>query len=145
MAKSQLETLIEISEDILDQATKNLGQAIHARDQAVAQLGTLEQYRNDYQSRLVSTAERGLTVTQFANFQGFIEKLDQAIVGQKKVIIDAEYKVERATREWQECEKKRLSYQTLSNRQLLEQQQKISKREQKETDELALKSFFYKK
>ena len=57
MAKSQLEN-IDISEDILDQATKNLAKQF-MQETAVAQLGAFEQYRNDYQSRLVSTAERG--------------------------------------------------------------------------------------
>lgn len=145
MAKSQLQTLIELSETELDAAAKNLGRMVKAKDEADAQLQMLIQYRADYEGRLQSTAQRGLNVAQYANFQAFIGKLDQAIDGQKQVIVDAEYRVKSATLHWQECEKKRLSYQVLIDKNLKIQQQRDTKREQKQTDELATRTLFYKR
>lgn len=143
MAKSQLQTLIELAETELDNAAKSLGRTVKAKDDADAQLVMLTQYRSDYENRLQATAQRGLNVAQYANFQAFIAKLDQAIEGQKQVIADAEYRVKRATQHWQECEKKRLSYQILIDKNTKLEQQRDAKRDQKQTDELATRRLFY--
>nr|WP_315473132.1 flagellar export protein FliJ [uncultured Undibacterium sp.] len=145
MAGSALSTLIELAENDVENAAKNLGRSIKAKDEATQQLGLLTQYRADYETRLQNNAQRGLTVSQFANYQGFIGKLDQAIEGQKKLIIDAEYKVDIAKKFWQECEKKRLSYKTLINRNIAAELKKENKRDQKQTDERATRTLFYKK
>nr|WP_314861748.1 flagellar export protein FliJ [uncultured Undibacterium sp.] len=145
MAGSALSTLIELAENDVENAAKNLGRSIKAKDEATQQLGLLTQYRADYEARLQNNAQRGLTVSQFANYQGFIGKLDQAIEGQKKLIIDAEYKVDIAKKFWQECEKKRLSYKTLINRNIAAELKKENKRDQKQTDERATRTLFYKK
>jgi flagellar FliJ protein len=145
MAGSALSTLIELAENDVENAAKNLGRSIKAKDEATQQLGLLTQYRADYEARLQNNAQRGLTVSQFANYQGFIGKLDQAIEGQKKLIIDAEYRVDIAKKFWQECEKKRLSYKTLINRNIAAELKKENKRDQKQTDERATRTLFYKK
>lgn len=145
MASSALNTLVELAENEVENAAKNLGRAIKARDAANEQLNLLQQYRSDYALRFQSNAQKGLNVTQFTNFQGFIDKLDQAIDGQMKIVADAEYKIEIAKRAWQECEKKRLSYKTLIDRNAAEEAKKESKRDQKQTDERAGRTLFYKK
>lgn len=144
-AMSALNTLIELAQNEVENAAKYLGQTIKAKDDAIEQLGLLTQYRADYETRLQNNAQKGLSVTQFANFQGFIAKLDQAIEGQKKLVIDAEYKVDKAKKNWQACEKKRLSYQTLINRNIATELKKENKRDQKQTDERATRTLFYKK
>ncbi|MBC3830216.1 flagellar export protein FliJ [Undibacterium amnicola] len=145
MASSALTTLIELAENDVENAAKNLGRMIKARDDANEQLKLLHQYRDDYEGRLQSNAQQGLSVTQFANFRAFIVKLDQAVDGQKKIILDAEYRIEVAKKAWQECEKKRLSYKTLIDRNAAVELKKENKRDQKQTDERATRTLFYKK
>ncbi|MBC3872289.1 flagellar export protein FliJ [Undibacterium sp. LX15W] len=145
MASSALLTLIELAINDVENAAKNLGRCIKARDDANTQLNLLHQYRNDYVNRFQANAQTGLNVTQFTNFQGFINKLDQAIEGQKKIVADAEYKIELARKNWQECEKKRLSYKTLIDRNAAAEVIKENKRDQKQTDERAGRTLFYKK
>ncbi|MBR7798944.1 flagellar export protein FliJ [Undibacterium fentianense] len=145
MASSGLQTLIELAENAVDTAAKNLGRSIKARDDANEQLNLLEQYRTDYEAKFQSHAQRGLNVTQFTNYQGFIGKLDLAIEGQKKLVMDAEYRIDIAKRAWQECEKKRLSYKTLIDRNAQVELKKEMKRDQKQTDERATRKLFYKK
>ncbi len=145
MAASALQTLIELAENDVESAAKHLGQTIKAKDEATKQLALLIQYRSDYEARLQNNSQQGLTVSQYANFQGFIGKLDQAIEGQNKLIIDAQYRVESAKKSWQECEKKRLSYKTLINRNIATELKKENKRDQKQTDERATRNLFYKK
>ena len=145
MQKSSLSTLIELAEKALDDAAKNLGKAIRHKEDAENQLNLLIQYQADYENRLQNNALHGVSVSQFANFQAFIGKLDLAIDGQKKIIQDAQYKVEIATKQWQECEKKRLSFDTLLKKNERLQQAKENKRDQKQTDESATRSLFYKR
>jgi flagellar FliJ protein len=145
MANSALSTLIELAENEVENAAKNLGRMIKARDDANEQLNLLNQYRSDYELRFQSNAKQGLNVTQFTNFQAFIVKLDQAVDGQKKLIQDAEYRIEVAKKNWQECEKKRLSYKTLIDRNAASELKKENKRDQKQTDERATRALFYKK
>lgn len=145
MANSALSTLIELAENEVENAAKNLGRMIKVRDDANEQLNLLNQYRSDYERRFQSNAKQGLNVTQFTNFQAFIVKLDQAVDGQKKLIQDAEYRIEIAKKNWQECEKKRLSYKTLIDRNAASELKKENKRDQKQTDERATRALFYKK
>jgi len=89
-------------------------------------------------------AASGLTISQFSNFNAFIAKLDEAVNGQQMVVRDAERKVELAKSNWQAIEKRRLSYQTLKNRADTVQQQKEAKRDQKQTDDFASRSYLNK-
>jgi flagellar FliJ protein len=144
MKNATLHTLIEIAQKASDDAAKKLGHTIQAKTDAENQLNLLSQYRQDYEDRFKVGTEKGLNVTQFKNFQKFIGKLDQAVDGQKRLIQDAEYKVDIARKLWQEAEKKRLSYQTLKDRNNLIELKNESKRDQKQTDEHATRSYFYK-
>jgi flagellar FliJ protein len=145
MHKSPLSTLIELAINNVEQAAKNLGRAIRAKDDAEEQLRLLIQYRADYETRLQSNATQGLNVAQYINFQAFIGKMDLAVDGQKKIIQHAEYKVDLAQKHWQDCERKRLSYKTLIDRNAAVEQKKDGRRDQKQTDELATRTLFYKR
>lgn len=141
---SAISTLIELAEKEADDAAKALGKAISAHEDTVKKLHLLQQYRNDYETRLQGMASQGLTVLQFANFTAFLAKLDEAVTGQQTVVRDAERRVELAKNNWQSIEKRRLSYQTLKNRAEFAQQQKEAKRDQKQTDDFASRSYLNK-
>lgn len=145
MPRTALISLIEIAAKEVNLAAKNLGYTIRAKQAAEEQLSLLLQYRSDYAARFQENAKQGLNVTQYTNFQLFIVKLDMAIEGQKRLILDAEYKIIQARSAWQDCEKKRLSFQTLVNKKNLAERKKEAKSDQKQTDERATRSFFYKK
>jgi flagellar FliJ protein len=142
--QSAIETLIELAEKEADDAAKALGKAISAHEDTVNKLNLLLQYRSDYEARLQNVAASGLTISQFSNFNAFIAKLDEAVNGQQIVVRDAERKVELAKSNWQAIEKRRLSYQTLKNRADTVQQQKEAKRDQKQTDDFASRSYLNK-
>ena len=145
MQKSPISTMIEIAIKNSDDAAKRLGKAIKAHEETEKQLSLLSQYRKDYELRLQGNAAKGISTAQYLNFQAFIKKLDGAVEGQRQVVRDAEYKIKIAREQWQESEKKRLSYDTLNNRALTVRQKQESKLEQKQTDELAARTLFYNK
>lgn len=144
MEQQALQTLIEIAEKASDDAAKRLGKAIQMQEEAERQMALLKQYREDYVRRLEDNGKKGFNIALYANFQAFIRKLDDAVDGQNKIIIDAAYKVEQVRQQWQVCEQKRLSYNTLNDRSLAAALKKENKRDQKQTDEYAARAFFYK-
>ncbi|MFZ6725989.1 flagellar export protein FliJ [Undibacterium sp. MH2W] len=142
--KSPITTLIEIAETDTDEAAKKLGKTIRYHEETIAKLNLLVQYRDDYDLKFREAASKGITASQYGNFMSFLEKLDAAVDGQKLVVAEALRRVDVAKKEWQVCEKKRLSYNTLDNRIKQEIQNKELKRDQKQTDDFAARAYFYK-
>ncbi len=144
MQKSPISTLIEIAERDTEEAAKYLGKTIRAHEDSEKQLALLSQYREDYINRFQNSAAQGLSIAQYSNFQSFINKLDTAVDGQKKIVADALNRIKMARNQWQEHEKKRLSYGILDKRAKVSAQKKEAKQDQKQTDEHAARAFFYK-
>lgn len=139
---SALDTLIELAASETDEAAKQLGRAVRAADDAAQKLALLVQYRDDYAARLQSGMGSGLNATAFRNFQVFIGKLDDAIAGQQEVVRQAQRHIEMRRGIWQQSERKRLSYGTLSSRARAAAAHKENKRDQKQMDEHAARQAF---
>jgi flagellar FliJ protein len=142
---SALTTLIELATKDVDEAAKRLGRAVRAVDDAQQKLTLLSDYRDDYASRFQVTMTNGFTPMAYRNFQGFMDKLEQAIAGQQQVVRDAAWRVEQERNAWRESERKRISYDALCSRAQKAAALKVSRREQKETDEQAARKLLYKR
>lgn len=142
---SALDTLIELATQQSDEAAKRLGKAVKAGDDAQQKLQLLMQYRDDYAARLRSSAATGLTASGYRNFQMFLDKLDDAIASQQRVVQDSQRRVSNERTAWQSSERKRLSYDTLATRAMSAQLLKQARREQKQTDEFAARALLYKR
>lgn len=134
---SALDTLIELATKATDEASRRLGQAVRSTEDAEQKLALLLQYRDDYATRFQSSMMSGLTASGYRNFQLFLGKLEEAINGQQRVVQDAKRRVNTERSAWQNCERTRMSYDTLAARALKQQMQKEARREQKQTDEFA--------
>ncbi len=136
MAKSStMTTLIDLATDEVEKAAVVLGHTIRAGAQAEQKLTLLLQYREDYVVRFQENRKSGLSAMDYQNYHNFIDKLDEAISGQQQVVKEAQGRIDAAKAAWQECEKKRASYETLQKRAVLKEMKAASKREQKEVDE----------
>lgn len=142
---SALHTLIDLAAKDSDEAAKRLGEAIRAAEETEKKLNLLLGYRDEYAARFQSSQLTGISAMEYRNFQLFIEKLDTAIVGQQAVVRGAQSRVDNERRSWQECEKKRMSYDTLASRAETARQLKENKREQKQMDEYAARSAMFKR
>lgn len=142
---SALDTLIELATQQTDEAAKRLGRAIRNGEDAQQKLQLLLQYREDYLARFQTTLQAGLTTASYRNYQHFIDKLDDAIAGQQKVVQDAQRRVTRERGAWQESERTRMSYDTLATRAEKVRQLKEARRDQKQTDEYAARLLFNKR
>ena len=142
---SALETLIDLAQRDSDAIAKRLGAALKAVEEAEQKLVMLDGYRDEYVRKLDAAQMAGITPFAYHNFVAFIGKLDNALNGQREVIKHAQYKASVEKTAWQESERKRLSYRTLSERAALDALQIENKRDQKLMDDHAARGAFYKR
>src|SRR5690606_4174774 len=81
-----LATLIELSQNKVDEAGRLLAELSTQRRQAQSQLDTLDGYRIDYTQRLQQSTQGGVSASNYHNFRRFIATLDEAISQQNKII-----------------------------------------------------------
>lgn len=132
-----LETLIELATDEVGKAAVQLGHSIRFATDAEQKLAMLIQYREEYSERFQSNMQAGLSVSEYRNYQHFIDKLDQAIDGQQEIVTMAQRRIEHDRSSWQSSEQKRVSFDTLATRAQKEVQKKVDRIEQKQMDEYA--------
>ena len=140
-----IQTLVELASKESDDAAKNLGLLIRAAQETEQKLTLLEQYRDDYEARFHASRTEGVTIAGYRNFQSFLGKLEVAIESQMQVVRESQQRVEDGRKVWQEAEKKKMSYNTLSERRQKEILRKELKQEQKQTDEFVTNKQHYKR
>ena len=134
---STIHTLIELATKEVDEFSKRLGIAIRANEDNEQKLMLLLQYREDYANRCQQDLSTGLTTQGYQNFRVFLNKLDDAIDGQREIIKQSKNHIEIERHAWQTAERKRMSFDTLAHRAQQQAQQQAIRREQKATDEYA--------
>ncbi|MBS0308716.1 MAG: flagellar export protein FliJ [Proteobacteria bacterium] len=142
---SALTTLIDLASKDSDNAAKKLGQALRMAEDTEQKLNLLLNYRDEYAARFQTSMTAGLTAVDYRNFRHFIEKLDAAIEGQQSIVMAAKHQTEIERKSWQDCERKRMSYDTLASRAEKQLQQQENKRDQKQTDEHAARAAMHKR
>ena len=143
--QSALDTLVELAQRDTDDAAKRLGVALKGVDEAQQKLEMLLGYRDDYAGRLLQAQANGITPMAYQNFVAFMGKLDAATNGQREVLKHAQAKAAAEKTKWQEAERKRLSYKTLSNRAAEQALKLENKRDQKLMDEHAARQAYYRR
>jgi flagellar FliJ protein len=141
---SALETLIDLAQRDSDECARRLGAARKTVDEAGQKLTMLLGYRDEYARRLDAAQVNGITPFAYHNFVAFMAKLDQAVAGQREVLKHAEARAGVEQTAWQESERKRLSYRTLSERAAAQALRIENKRDQKLMDDHAARTVYYK-
>ena len=133
-------TLIDLALQESDEAARRLGQAVQASAQEQEKLDLLIGYQHDYLQQLGQRLQHGLTVQSHRNYQDFIAGLDRAISQQMEVCKTCQQAAANELEMWRASERKRLSFETLEQRQVLAARRVENRREQKQTDEHAARS-----
>jgi len=144
MQSSTLTTLIEIAEKLTDEAAARLGNAIRQVEDMESKLNLLKKYREDYAIKMQVEMKAGRDMQHIRNFQVFMGKIDDAIFGQQQLVGDAQKRVQAEKLNWQEQEKKRMSYSALEQRAEKVLQKKEAKRDQQQSDEHGARQAYYK-
>ncbi|GAB3451112.1 flagellar export protein FliJ [Massilia solisilvae] len=142
---SALDTLTDLAQRESDEAAKRVGAARRTVEEAQQKLQMLLGYRDEYAQRLDAVQMAGITPHAYHNFVAFVGKLDHAIAGQQEVLRHAEARTALEQKAWQQCERKRLSYRTLSERAAREALRVENKRDQKLMDDHAARTVYYKR
>jgi len=123
----------------VDEATEALAKAMKQATEAKAKQDMLNEYRLDYVKNLNKILEAGMGAEAYQNFQNFFGKLDQAIAGQQEVVELANQQVKVQKQFWQESQRKKLSYEVLSDRTDKRVLKVEQKKDQKMMDEFAMR------
>jgi flagellar FliJ protein len=137
---SALETLIGLAQRESDDRARKLGAALKAVEEGEQKLQMLLGYRDDYGRKLDAAQQAGITPFAYHNFVAFLDKLENAVKGQREVIKHARYKADTEKAAWQESERKRLSYRTLTERAAAQAMALENKRDQKMMDDHAART-----
>lgn len=139
--QTQLEMLIEFQEDKVEKALAAVAERQQALNQANEQMNVLLSYRTEYEQRFVTQTQTGIQAAQLHNFQAFITKLHHAIDQQTQVIKTFEAQLAEKQQLWLSEKNQLKAYEKLREREILLQQKKENKREQKLSDEFGTRKF----
>lgn len=127
--------LLQLSRDNREEAARTMQTASGKLNSARQKLDQVNAYRNEYRARLTQSAQGGITVTQYRDYQLFLTRLDTAAEQQALEVQRAQVEYERCKAEWMECEKKVKAFEALEERHQAAELRREGQREQKLNDE----------
>lgn len=138
--KVVLTTLQGLAEKEVDIAVERMGEANRQLAEAEKSLNLLRQYHADYVNQRDQAMANGMTAEIYQNYQNFLGKLSQAIASQTESVERIRQVCGLRKQEWQECQKKKMSYDVLIDRADKRAQASELKRDQKMMDEYAMRA-----
>jgi flagellar FliJ protein len=133
-------TLLQQAEAARDAAEVALQRTLAALQQARTQQAQLEQYRAEYEARYAEQFARGASIDIVRCYQGFAQRLAQAIEQQAQAVRAAEGRVDAAREPLRQAELQVASIRKLIERRSEELRLKEQRREQRQTDESAARA-----
>ncbi len=140
IAPHVLKMLTETSAKEVEQVTQALAKVMKRAHDAQSKYDMLVEYRREYLRNLNKSLENGMSAESHQNFHLFLSKLDQAVAGQMDVVTSTKYEVEVQKQLWQECQRKKLSFEVLAKRSTQQKLKVETKKAQKEMDEFAMRA-----
>jgi flagellar protein FliJ len=135
-----LSTLLEHAEAERDAALATLRSIEAAAASAQGQLDQLQEYRTQYQQRWTAQFRQAGSIELMQCYQGFAQRLDQAINQQGQIAAQAQQRVQQARAVVLEREQRVAAVRKLIERRQQEQHRVAERRDQRATDEAALRS-----
>jgi flagellar FliJ protein len=140
--KFPLQSLLDLSQLRLDEATRRLGQLISGEQEANQRLELLTQYRTEYQERFVAAAKNGLSPKEWHNFRSFLQKLDDAVSQAGVMVANSKQRKAVGQQEWLAKRGKLKAFDTLSQRHQSRVDYADNRQEQKAADEHTARRFY---
>lgn len=138
MKKSQrIKTLVELKAEQEKNALKGLGLSQRKLMDIETQVENLKKYRQEYQDNFNQLGGYGVKIAQLLEFKSFIDKLDQAIMGQEQALRLCKEELAVKRKIWEGIHHKTNSLQKVLDSAILTETQHKNSREQLELDERA--------
>jgi flagellar FliJ protein len=139
-----LQSLLDHARHRMD-AGERLLRILKRRVEAAQQrLLELREYKLDYQRRLTGGGARGMDIHLLRDFHVFLGKLETAIAHQAGEVDKAEGNWRSAHDNWLALRRKVKAYETLATRHQHRENARQEKREQRLTDETALRRHLHR-
>ncbi len=122
-----------------DQSAQKLKSALTRRVDAQRKLDALLQYRDDYVVKLDNAQRNGIGADGLRNYRAFLANLERAIEQQSALIATMQTDVGFAQTDWAHTQRHVDSLQTIDARRAEVVDQVEARRDQKLTDEFALR------
>lgn len=139
-----LQPLVNLAEHQNKSAARKLGQLNRQQQIAQQKLDTLLGYRRDYQDKLQKATQNGMSPVELRNFEQFIQKINDAINQQIRVVEQSKASTQIGRNEFDTTRHKVKSLDTLKERHIETQKKAAEKSEQKALDEHAGRLSAYK-
>ena len=133
--KFPLQSILDLSNLRLDEATRRLGELIASEQEAASRLELLGQYREEYHARFLAAARNGLGPDQWRNFQLFLERLDVAVAQAGEMAAQSRRHTAAGQQEWLDKQGRVKAFDTLAQRHKARVDYGESRQEQKSLDE----------
>lgn len=130
-----LQSLLDLSQLRLDQATRVLGELISGQQEAAKRLDLLVQYRDEYQTRFLASARDGMGRETLENYRAFLDRLDAAVAQARQMVAASEQRTADGQREWLKKQGRVKAFDTLAQRHQSRVVYAESRQEQKAVDE----------
>lgn len=134
-----LQTVLELMQTRMDEATNRLAQLIANEKNEKNKLEMLQDYRHEYAMRFHEASLKGLTPNTWKNYREFLGSLDEAIKVQEKVLEQQARNTRRGQKQWKEQQKKLKAFDTLAERHNIREKIRESRLEQRNQDEFAIR------
>lgn len=121
-----------------DAALLSLRDAEGFVDAADSQAQQLEAYRSEYVERWSARFRQPGSATLLQCYQGFMQRLEQAIAQQRNAVALAQARLAQARRTLTDNERRVASMEKLIERRSQQEQRRTARREQSHSDEIAL-------
>lgn len=133
--KFPLQSILDLSQLHLDEATRRLGELITGEQQASERLDLLVQYRDEYHARFLDAAKGGIDRNQWRNYQSFLERLDAAIGQARDLVAQSQQRTAAGRQEWISKHGRVKAFDTLAQRHQAREDYAEQRNEQKALDE----------
>lgn len=137
-----LQSLLDLSQLRLDEATRRLGELISGEQEASQRLELLTQYRAEYQERFVTAAQSGLSPKEWQNYRNFLQKLDDAVTQAGVMASQSKQRTAAGQQEWLTKRGKLKAFDTLSQRHQSRLDLAENRQQQKAADEHTARRFY---
>lgn len=126
----RLQPAVEQAQRRQKEALQRLAEQQQKLAQAEQQLDELQRYRRDY-----GLSDGGLTVSALINRQQFVDRIDQAIVQQTRLIERLQRQLESARERWLQAHAREHALDSVVGRLRRQEDQREQRLEQAEVDE----------
>lgn len=132
-----LQSILELMQERTDTAARQLARLIAAENDSRSRLEMLQQYRNEYVAKFTEAASAGLSPYEWANYQAFLGRLDEAVAQQTTFFENSQQHTLLGQNHWKAQRMKEKALDTLSQRHQQREQSKENRLDQKQMDEFA--------